>query len=132
MGRHREAPEASAGRGNESAETSMGSVAEMDLLNEPERAADLPPAEAVRLLVKVEGLAAVLRITAARPVAEPASTNGEREPVCISLEQAAHLSGMDRRAFLRCKVFRPAFKSFGRKRLVVNEQKLRRILESRS
>ena len=105
-------------------------MSEMDLLNEPERAADLPRDEAVRLLVKVEGLAAALRIAASRTAAEPAKD--ERDAVTISLDEAARISGLTRKALLRCKPLRAALVKLSGKRLVVNEAKLRTILNKKS
>ena len=56
-----------------------------DLSVDPARAMELPPCEAASLLAKVEGLAAVLRVAAARSP----STNGKRPGSEVWLDPAA-------------------------------------------
>jgi predicted DNA-binding transcriptional regulator AlpA len=67
------------------------------LLNAPERALDLPPAEAAAMLAQAEGLAAVLRarLAGAGQTGGRSDTTGPDE--MLKAEQAARRTGMSER-----------------------------------
>ena len=95
-----------------------------DLLDAPERALDLDPVEAARLLATVGALEAVLRARVAAP-----ERNGDgAEAAMLSVEQAAGIAGVTVEAFYRRKAFRSSIVKLGHRTRRVNERKLRRIL----
>lgn len=94
------------------------------LITEPERALELAPMDAVRLLAQLEGLAAVVRLAAvAKPAALPEANGGLITPV-----EAARLAGLSVRQLYRRRALRPALVRVGHRTLRVDERKLRRLL----
>jgi len=100
-----------------------------DLLRAPERAMELAPADAVRLLAHVGALEAVLRLAAATPARSPAR---DEVPApgdgLVSVDEGARIAGLTREQLLRRKAFRPSISRQGHRTLRVDPKELRRIL----
>ena len=108
-----------------------------DLLDHPEQAMDLAPPVAVAALVKVEGLAAVLRIAAAAPAhagerPEHATVENGNGGRWLTPDEAAALASVPRRiiyGWSRKAGWKAFSRRLSRKVLRIEEAGLRRWLE---
>lgn len=97
-----------------------------ELLDAPAAVLTLPPDERAALRVKVAALAAALD---ACPAETARNKEDAAQPLLVTVDEAARLTGVTHDAFLRRQRFRPAVVRLGHKARMVDVRKLRGILE---
>jgi hypothetical protein len=99
---------------------------EAELLDAPSGVTKLTPDERASLRVKLAALAAALD---ACPADGAPAMEDPAQPLLVTVDEAAHLTGVTHDAFLRRQRFRPAVVRLGHRTRRVDVKKLRGILE---